>query len=105
VGFAFLILYIIPEGVYMNETIRCQSCGMPLGEGFWGTNADGSKNETYCTYCYANGAFTVPDLTLEGAIDASVHHMMGALKFDEAKARQLANETIPQLARWKTPTA
>jgi hypothetical protein len=23
-----------------------------------GSNANGSKNETYCSYCYANGAFT-----------------------------------------------
>ncbi len=23
-----------------------------------GTNADGSKNETYCSYCYVNGSFT-----------------------------------------------
>jgi hypothetical protein len=23
-----------------------------------GTNADGNRNETYCSYCYQNGAFT-----------------------------------------------
>ena len=30
----------------------CQSCGMPLTEEVLGTNADGSKNEDYCMYCY-----------------------------------------------------
>ena len=36
----------------------CQSCGMPLTEELLGTNADGSKNEDYCIYCYKDGAFT-----------------------------------------------
>jgi len=37
----------------------CQSCGMPLNKDpqSGGTNADGSKNEKYCSYCYQNGAF------------------------------------------------
>ena len=33
----------------------CQSCGMPLTEEVLGTNADGSKNEEYCMYCYREG--------------------------------------------------
>ena len=35
----------------------CQSCGMPLTEDILGTNADGSKNEDYCMYCYKDGKF------------------------------------------------
>ncbi|MBP5277531.1 MAG: zinc ribbon domain-containing protein [Prevotella sp.] len=35
----------------------CQSCGMPLTEDVLGTNADGSKNEDYCKYCYKDGQF------------------------------------------------
>jgi len=31
----------------------CQSCGMPLNPEVLGTEKDGSKNEEYCTYCYA----------------------------------------------------
>ncbi len=42
----------------------CQSCGMPLTEEILGTNADGSKNEDYCIYCYKDGAFT-GDFTME----------------------------------------
>ncbi len=42
----------------------CQSCGMPLTEEILGTNADGSKNEYYCIYCYKDGAFT-GDFTME----------------------------------------
>ncbi len=42
----------------------CQSCGMPLTEEILGTNADGTKNEDYCIYCYKDGAFT-GDFTME----------------------------------------
>ena len=42
----------------------CQSCGMPLTEEIFGTNADGSKNQEYCIYCYKDGAFT-GDFTME----------------------------------------
>ena len=38
---------------------QCQSCGMPLNKDpqGGGTNADGSKSDKYCSYCYQNGAF------------------------------------------------
>ena len=42
----------------------CQSCGMPLTQEILGTNADGSKNDDYCIYCYKDGAFT-GDFTME----------------------------------------
>ena len=47
----------------------CESCGMPLvSDSDAGTEKDGSLNHRYCTYCYQNGEFTDPDLTLEGMI-------------------------------------
>jgi len=27
-----------------------------------GTNADGSTSVMYCSHCYVNGAFTLPDI-------------------------------------------
>lgn len=41
-----------------KEMKLCQSCGMPLTDNILGTNADGSKSEDYCIYCYKDGAFT-----------------------------------------------
>jgi hypothetical protein len=37
----------------------CKSCGMPMKQDSkgGGTNADGSTNENYCSYCYEKGAF------------------------------------------------
>ena len=44
--------------IKMNKEMKfCQSCGMPLTEDVLGTNADGSKNEDYCMYCYRDGKF------------------------------------------------
>ena len=56
----------------MNQRF-CQSCGMPMGETeeLYGTNADGSKNEEYCKYCFENGAFTFPG-TMEEMIEICV---------------------------------
>ena len=37
----------------------CQSCAMPLKQDpqKGGTNADGSRSEFYCSYCYEDGEF------------------------------------------------
>ena len=46
----------------------CQSCGMPLTQEILGTNADGSKNEDYCMYCYKDGKF-LQECTMEEMIE------------------------------------
>lgn len=45
---------------------NCQSCGMPLSrdEQGGGTEQDGSKSTMYCSHCYADGQFTLPDITM-----------------------------------------
>ena len=35
----------------------CQCCGMPLEDGITSREPDGSYNEDYCKWCYAEGAF------------------------------------------------
>lgn len=50
----------------MTKTYKnCQSCGMPLSrdEKGGGTERDGSKSTMYCSHCYENGQFTLPDIT------------------------------------------
>ena len=46
----------------------CQSCGMPLTDEVLGTNADGTKNEDYCMYCYKDGKF-LQDCTMDEIIE------------------------------------
>ena len=48
---------------------------MPLTDDVLGTNADGTKNEDYCMYCYKDGKF-LQDCTMEEMIEhcAQFHH-------------------------------
>ena len=58
----------------MEEKI-CQSCGMNMKstEDF-GTNADGTRNEEYCLYCYQNGTFT-RDVTMEEMLETNLKYL------------------------------
>ena len=84
----------------------CQSCGMPLQTPeLFGTEKDGSANEDYCKWCYADGAF-VQECTMEGMIDHCLQfldQMNGAcgtkLTPDQARAQMQA--FFPTLKRWK----
>lgn len=39
----------------MEKVLVCQSCGIPIEKDeIIGTNADGSKNNDYCVYCFKN---------------------------------------------------
>ena len=53
----------------------CDSCGMPLKDAVKGDNADGTKSDSYCMYCYENGAFTAPDATVEEMREYSIKGM------------------------------
>lgn len=86
------------------EKLRCQSCGMPLGEGFWSENEDGSQNTEYCRFCFVKGKFSNPTLTVDEMIQTSVTHMMQELHFSQEKAEMLAHATIPTLKRWQSVT-
>ncbi|MSQ14955.1 MAG: transcriptional regulator [Dehalococcoidia bacterium] len=78
---------------------------MPLGifegQDNFGTNSDGTKTEEYCMFCYQDGAFTTPNLTLDEMISMSVRVMTSELNFSEQRAVELSNSVIPNLRRWK----
>jgi hypothetical protein len=80
----------------------CQSCAMPLEKAeFLGTNADGTRSTVYCTYCYQNGKFTQPTITMNQMIDKCVTIMTRQKIMPEDQAKSLMGETIPLLDRWK----
>ena len=63
-----------------------------------GTNADGTKNEAYCSYCYAGGAFT-----FEGTAAEMQEHCR-QIMIGQGMSRFLAwlfTRGIPRLDRWK----
>lgn len=81
----------------------CQCCGMPMGETneMYGTNADGSKSEDYCNYCFQNGEFTFQG-TMEELIEMCVPNTVAANPaMSEDDARKGMSEWFPTLKRWK----
>jgi hypothetical protein len=91
------------ENIENCEMAFCQCCAMPLDESgeFEGTEADGSKNEEYCIYCYKDGAFTAPDATMEEMIEICVPHMVANGGMAEDEARSMMQNFFPELKRWK----
>ena len=86
----------------MEQTF-CQCCGMPMGDAdeLYGTNADGSKNEEYCKYCFEKGEFTFKG-TMEELIDICVPNMVASTPdMGEEEARKGMREWFPTLKRWK----
>ena len=80
----------------------CQSCAMPIDKAeLFGTNKDGTRSNEYCTYCFQNGKFTEPELTMQKMIDKCVSLMVQKNIMAEADARELMAGTIPNLKRWK----
>lgn len=79
---------------------------MPLtDEKTFGTNADGSRNEDYCAYCYKDGAFT-SDVTMDQMIEFCLQFLdqmneQGGWNLTPDQAREQMRQYFPQLKRWK----
>ena len=89
------------------EQIFCQSCGMPLTEDILGTNADGSKNEEYCIYCYKDGAFT-GDFTMEEMVEfcsqfVDEYNKNTGQHLNQEEYKALLRQYYPNLKRWQLP--
>lgn len=79
----------------------CQSCGMPLTDDqLLGTEKGGDKSGEYCVYCYENGQFKQPDLTMEAMVEICVPHMKES-GMKEEEARAMLNDVLPKLKRWQ----
>ena len=93
----------------MDKEMRfCQSCGMPLTDEILGTNADGSKNEEYCIYCFKDGAFT-GDFTMEEMIEfcsqfVEQYNKDSGQNLTQDEYKAMLRQYYPNLKRWSTPT-
>lgn len=84
----------------MKNKIFCQSCSMPLdSEDLLGTEKNGAKNHEYCKYCYQDGSFINPAMTLE-QMKELVKTQMQKMKMDSGLISRAVN-TLPTLKRWK----
>ena len=78
----------------------CQCCGMPLNEdGLISREPDGSFNEDYCQWCYANGAFTYS--SLDDLLDFLLAHMPDPEGLPEEERRARYDGWLRQLKHWQ----
>jgi len=80
------------------QRLVCQCCGMPLEDDILGRNRDGSLNESYCRWCYADGTYTYSDM--DELIDVCAKNMAGK-GITEEEARAYLKKTLPALDYWK----
>ena len=80
------------------QKLICQCCGMPLEDEIISRNEDGSLNESYCKWCYADGTYTYSDM--DDLIEVCVRNMVND-QFSEEQARAYLKQTLPRLDYWK----
>lgn len=86
----------------MHKKVKnCQSCGMPLkrDKAGGGSNADGSKSAIYCSHCYQNGRFVLPEMTLQ-QMQARVREKLMEYGFPSF-ITPFFTRGIPKLGRWQ----
>jgi len=84
----------------MGNKKFCQSCSMPLDSAeVLGTEKNGSKNHEYCKYCYQNGSFINPGMTLD-EMSKLVKTQMEKMKIDTGIIN-MAVSSLPGLKRWR----
>ena len=81
----------------------CQSCGMPMTKpSDFGIAKEGFRINDYCRYCWVDGAFTNPAMSMQEMLDFCTKELTKQ-HMPEAKARALMADTLPRLKRWRTP--
>lgn len=76
----------------------CQCCGMPLDDTSISKEPDGSFNEEYCKWCYADGKVVYTDIDV--LINFLTEHMSNE-NFPKEQARTYFEEQIPKLNYWR----
>ncbi len=76
----------------------CQCCGMPLEDAIISREKDGTLNEDYCQWCYADGTYTYSDM--DDLIETCIPHMVSE-EFSEEQVRTYMKQMLPTLDYWK----
>jgi hypothetical protein len=88
----------------MGNMNFCQSCSMPLEDpAMLGSEKDGSPSREYCKYCYQQGEFANPKMTLN-EMTSLVIEQMKKRNIDQ-KIIDRAVRSLPNLKRWRTKAA
>ena len=82
------------------RSLVCQCCGMPLTEdALLSREPDGSFNEDYCQWCYADGKFAYA--SKDALIDYLIGHMPNPDNAPEAERRRACDGWLSTLKHWK----
>lgn len=89
------------------EKLFCQSCGMPLDNECYGTNADGSINKDYCIYCFKDGAFT-GNFSMEEMVEfcsqfVDEYNRTTGQDLNREQYKAVLRKLYPTLKRWQMP--
>lgn len=76
----------------------CQCCGMPLEDATTSKEPDGSFNEDYCKWCYADGVFHYT--SEQQLIDFCMEHM-ATEQWPAEQVRAHMEAMLPNLKHWK----
>lgn len=78
----------------------CQCCGMPLNEdSLISREPNGSYNEDYCKWCYADGDFVYK--SKDALLDFLVSHMPNPDNLADEERRIQFDSYLMQLKHWK----
>ncbi|MBP0970948.1 MAG: helix-turn-helix domain-containing protein [Oscillospiraceae bacterium] len=77
----------------------CQCCGMPLEDASMSKEPDGTFNESYCKWCYADGKFAYA--SMEALTDFLSQHMAND-SFTPDQVRAYLSQLLPTLEHWKS---
>ncbi len=75
----------------------CQCCGMPLDDDSISREPDGTFNEDYCKWCYADGKFVYQ--SMDELIDFLSQHMANE-NWPPEQVRAYLKGMLPNLAHW-----
>ena len=76
----------------------CQCCGMPLEDATMSREPDGTFNEAYCKWCYADGKFVYG--SREELTEFLAGHMSSEA-WPPEQVRAYLEEMLPKLDHWK----
>jgi len=69
----------------------------------WGKNADGTRTEKYCKYCFVNGSFWKEE-TLEEMVENCIPFRLDEIP-DIPTARETLLKEMSELERWQKTSA
>ena len=77
----------------------CQCCGMPLEDDIMSKETDGSINEEYCKWCYADGKFSYNDME---SLISFCENTMSNESFSKEQVRAYMSDLLPKLKHWSS---